>query len=61
MGTPNSNQPIPPTSLAAEAWAAWQERLDKCNLTLAQKEQATAVLLKLMTLREQRRSGLRPG
>ena len=55
METPNSNPPILPTSLASEAWAAWQERLDKCNLTPAEKQQATKVLIKLMTLREERR------
>jgi hypothetical protein len=51
METPNSNPRILPASLAAEAWAAWQERLDKCNLTPSQKEQATVVLTKLMSKR----------
>ena len=54
METPNSNSPILPTSLASEAWAAWQERLDKCNLTPSQKEQATAVLIRLMAIRQQK-------
>jgi hypothetical protein len=61
METPNSNPPILPTSFASEAWAAWQERLDKCNLTPEQKALATAVLIKLMKLRESRRSGVRSG
>ena len=42
-------------SEALDAWNAWQEKLAKSNLTSEQKEQATAVLIKLMTLREQRR------
>jgi hypothetical protein len=63
METPNSNPPILPlpTPLATEAWAAWREKLDKCNLTPEQKAQATAVLIKLMKLRESRRSGVRSG
>lgn len=51
----NSNPPPAPTALASEAWAAWQERLAKSNLTSEQKEQATAVLIKLMKLREAHR------
>ena len=38
-------------SEALDAWNAWQEKLAKSNLTSEQKEQATAVLIKLMTAR----------
>lgn len=54
----NSTNSVPENSNfseALDAWNAWQEKLDKLNLTSAQREQATAVLIKLMTLREQRR------
>jgi hypothetical protein len=51
----SSTTPNPaPTAFAAEAWAAWQERLAKLNLTSEQKEQATTVLLRLMTIRQQK-------
>jgi hypothetical protein len=43
----------PSSDFAQEAWTAWQERLAKSNLTPEQKEQATAVLIKLMTKRSQ--------
>lgn len=50
----------PPNSISAnsavlDAWQAWQQKLDKLNLTTEQKEQATAVLIKLMKARETRR------
>ena len=54
----NSTNSVPENSNfseALDAWNAWQEKLAKSNLTSEQKEQATAVLIKLMTLREQRR------
>jgi hypothetical protein len=52
----NSSPNSPPSDAALEAWAAWQERLVRLNLTPEQKEQATAVLLRLMKLRETRRA-----
>jgi len=48
-----------PNSAALDAWLAWQEKLDKSTLTSEQKAQATAVLIKLMTAREMRRSNAR--
>jgi hypothetical protein len=58
METPNSNPRILPASLAAEAWAAWQERLNKGSLMPAPKEQATSVLLKLIRLCAERHQSL---
>ena len=43
-------------TLASEAWIAWQDRLAKLNLTSEQKEQATAVLIKLMKVRAERQA-----
>jgi hypothetical protein len=50
--SPNANSS--PSEAVLEAWNAWQERLDKLNLTSDQREQATAVLIKLMKLRAER-------
>lgn len=50
----NSTNSVPENSNfseALDAWNAWQEKLAKSNLTSEQKEQATAVLIKLMTAR----------
>jgi hypothetical protein len=36
---------------ARDAWQAWQAKLDASSLTPAQKQKATAVLIKLMKAR----------
>jgi hypothetical protein len=51
---PSPNPNSSPSEAVLEAWNAWQERLAKLNLTPAQKEQATVVLIKLMKLRAER-------
>ncbi|CAE6713955.1 hypothetical protein [Paraburkholderia haematera] len=49
-----------PSEFVREAWLAWQEKLDSLppHITAEQKEQATAVLLKLMKLRAERQKSL---
>ncbi|WP_160312556.1 hypothetical protein [Caballeronia mineralivorans] len=45
---------------ALDAWLAWQAKLDAMpQLSPAEKQQATAVLIRLMKLREMRRSDAR--
>jgi hypothetical protein len=49
-----NQSPPQPSAAAQDAWASWQAKLDASHLTLAEKQQATAVLIKLMKLREER-------
>lgn len=51
--------PSPPTNyvpsdFVLEAMAAWKERMDKSNLTPAEQQQATKVLIKLMTIQQKK-------
>lgn len=52
LKTPTSPQANANSSRAWEAWQAWQEKLDESSLTPAHTEQATKVLVRLMTIRQ---------